>query len=36
MIDILRKLKIAKVLDSYEKETKVIHCGNDESFAFFA
>ena len=36
MIDILRKLKIAIVLDSYEKETKVIHCSNDESFAFFA
>ena len=36
MIEILKKLKIAKVLNSYEKETTVIHCGNDETFAFLA
>ncbi len=36
MIEILKKIKIAKVLNSYEKETKVIHCGNDETFAFLA
>ena len=36
MVDILKKNNFDNFLVNIEKDTKVIHCANDESFAFFA